>query len=188
VASSLVRQADARLALDRAGEALALAERALAVARAAYGDDHPLVGDALARRAAALDGLGDLAASESAWTATLAARRRSSPGDHVETAAALLGLGEARLDGGRAGDAEPLLREAQAMLERLVPPGHWRRGVVDVALGSCALALGRGDEAATLLDRGLANLCASRGAAHPLTRQARARRAALGDGSPPAPC
>lgn len=188
VASSLVRQADARLALDRAGEALALAERALAVARAAYGEDHPLVGDALARRAAAVDSLGDLAASEPAWTATLAARRRSSPGDHVETAAALLGLGEARLDGGRAGDAEPLLREAQAMLERLVPPGHWRRGVVDVALGSCALALGRGDEAATLLDRGLANLCASRGPAHPLTREARARRAAVGDGLPPAGC
>jgi len=84
--------------------------------------------------------------------------RRTAPGD-LRRATALQALGSARCARGAAAEAEPLLREALALLRSSgVPPDHWQLAQTEGELGQCLVALGHSSEARALLGSAIAAL------------------------------
>jgi serine/threonine-protein kinase len=73
------------------------------------------------------------------------------PPGHSSIASALLYLGEVRLAQDRAGDAEPLLRDAVEARRKALPEGDWQRAAAESSLGRCLVAQKRYEEAEPLL-------------------------------------
>jgi serine/threonine protein kinase len=115
-------------------------------------------------RAALLDTIGRVHTSlgDSERAAPLleevVAIRRRTPGDRLDTAAALSQLAEARGELGDLEAAERLFREALAMRQRLLPPDHPDVGAALSDLGSMLADQGALDEAETYERQGLAVL------------------------------
>jgi hypothetical protein len=84
-------------------------------------------------------------------------------------------LGMSLMDLGRAGEAEPFLRESLELRRRALPPGHWLIASAESMLGSCLTAQRRFREAEPFLLHGFGGLKAARGDEHELTVEARRR-------------
>jgi tetratricopeptide (TPR) repeat protein len=98
--------------------------------------------------------------------------RRRLPAVHPLTATTLLGLGELLLDRGAADRAEPLLREALAMRQTVLPPEHPHVAEAQHFLGTALLADRRYVEAERYLLASLARLRAAFGNRDSRTRAA----------------
>jgi serine/threonine-protein kinase len=96
---------------------------------------------------------GHAAAADATATAALAAARTTFPAGNVRIGSALFAAGRARLALRRAGDAEPLLREALAVRRPPLVDGDPRVLEVEVALVNALAALGKSAEAETLAAR-----------------------------------
>jgi hypothetical protein len=94
----------------------------------------------------------------------------------------LVGLGRLQLMRGNAREAEPLLTEALEIRTRAYPAGDTRTGEAQVALGRCLAALGRPDQAASLLVDGLTAMRQRAGRPDRLIREGATTLAALGVG------
>lgn len=125
---------------ERREEAERLLKRALDMTVRTLGPEHPQVGDwsiDLARLYEQ-DHAGRLSDLE-----VLYRRALSAFGDRAQTAVAMNGLGELYTEQGKLNEAEPLLREALAMRQRLFPPDHFE--VASSHEGLARLLTARGD-------------------------------------------
>src|SRR5262249_54146769 len=77
--------------------------------------------------------------------------RARLPAGHINTAAALSGLGALLTDAGRPAEAEPLLREALVIQINKHGATDQRAAETQRVLGTCLAALGHYDEAEQLL-------------------------------------
>ena len=133
----LLLEAELLIKLDRPGEALPIAERALTLARDGFGETHPIT-------ASALDNLGDVALLEDRPGAalTLFARarkmRQDLPAEHPEKIRNLINLGRAELDNARPEVAGGLLEEARLLTAEAVLGEHDRL-LLRLALGRAYL-------------------------------------------------
>ena len=75
-----------------------------------------------------------------------------------------MGLGRNALARGQVAEAEPYLRRALAVRQKLHPAGHWRIAEASAALGQCLLRARRFEEAEPLLSQGYEGLRASKDA------------------------
>ena len=89
---------------------------------------------------------------------------------HSVTVRALMGLGRNALTRDQVAEAEPYLRRALAIRQKLHPPGHWRIAEASATLGQCLLRARRFQEAETLLSQGYEGLRASKDATPQDTR------------------
>jgi CHAT domain-containing protein/Tfp pilus assembly protein PilF len=123
-ASKLNAQAGALNGQGKLPEAIAAAEKALALRRRLHPKGHPNLAFSLNRLGFLLDARGDLAGAEPLYREALAMRRRLFPQGHPDLASSLNNLGSLLQDRGDLAGAEPLLREALALRRRLYPRGH----------------------------------------------------------------
>lgn len=165
--------------LERYEEAGDLYREALAVSRAALGEAHPEVAKQNNNLAVLLRRQGRLAEAEPLQRRALELAARELGDDHPETLGYRMNLGFLILLQGDAGTAGREVRTALEGWRRALPADHWRIAYGESVLGSCLLAEGRAAEAEPLLVRGAAVLAAARGERSSVTRDARARLAAL---------
>jgi tetratricopeptide (TPR) repeat protein len=144
----------------------------------AYGKEHVAMADIRLTLADSLHLEHRLAESEAAYRDGLGMYRRLAK-DHPNVATALTGLGSVLLDEGRAGAAEPLLREAVAMQRKALPADHPDTAGTESVLGACLTAEGRYAEAEPLLLQSYARITARRSERSREAREARARIASL---------
>jgi tetratricopeptide (TPR) repeat protein len=85
----------------------------------------------------------ELPQAEALFREALDVQRQVRTRPHVDTAELLAGLGDVLASQGRLADAAPLLREALSEATQSLPPGHWRLGAIESALGACQWRLGR---------------------------------------------
>jgi hypothetical protein len=111
----------------------------------------------------------------------LAIRLKVFGEEHLDTGVSLRMLGNIVLDAGRSGEAEPLLRRSVAVLEAVLPEGHWSTLDARSVLGECLVAESRFEQAEPLLVEGYEGLVAARGADHPRSRRALERVVTLYD-------
>jgi hypothetical protein len=86
---------------------------------------------------------------------------------HPYIAYSLVGLGRVLGDREKSAEAEPLLREALGIRQRVLPPAHWAVGQAQTALGESLMRLGRFAEAESLLVSGSGIIRSARGEADP---------------------
>jgi len=142
------------LQLDRGDYAGAesYARQALEIRRKLGGNENPEVATSLIEVAVAREFQRDPASAEPLLREALDIRKKKFSAGHSDIIAAQVRLGEALTDEGKAHEAEPLLREALKSAQNtpfaLVP---WQKAEAENALGACLAKLGRGAEAASLL-------------------------------------
>ncbi|WFB08610.1 tetratricopeptide repeat protein [Streptomyces sp. LX-29] len=174
-------QADADLALllnfagiyararGRAGHALPLDERALAIAEAALGSDHPTTAVCLGNLAATYGELGRHAEALPLEERALAIAEAVLGSDHPSTGLRLGNLAATYGELGRHAEALPLKERALAIAEAALGSDH---PTAAVCLGNLAVTygeLGRHAEALPLKERALAITEAVLGSDHPDT-------------------
>jgi tetratricopeptide (TPR) repeat protein len=163
--------------LGRLPEAEALWRECLAAGRRVNGPEHFLTLAALGNLAVTLDKLGRPAEAIPLRHEYLAAERKHSPPDKLRVASALMQLGSSQMHAHKAADAEPVLRECLTIRRGALPQGDGRTADTESLLGDCLLALGRLDEAESLLLSGYEGLRAAKDTPPTKVREARARLA-----------
>src|SRR5262249_13063051 len=103
----------------RSADALAPAERALAIHEGEHSADSPAVAVSLHVLAGIHQRLGNLEQAERLFDRALGMRRRLAGGDHADVAESLGSLGRVRVQLGRIDDGLTGLRESIAMYRRL---------------------------------------------------------------------
>ncbi len=116
------------LELGLYAQAESLSQRAVAVAKRAYGPDHPEVGARLTGQGSALMEMGELAAAESVLQQALEIRRRALGPDHVDVAKTMAELGSALRQAGKYVRAESLYRAVLAIDIKRLGPDHLEVG------------------------------------------------------------
>lgn len=175
VANAELKLAYLHVEQGRGAEAIAAAERALAIRRAKFGADASEVPAALQALAYAKLHAADGAGAAAAAREALELRLAKLPPEHPEVAGAQLLLGRSLVAAGDAAAAEPLLRTAVATRRRVFGAEHWRTATAESALGECLLVAGDTVAAGELLRGALPRVEAGFPAHHP-ERQAAARR------------
>jgi eukaryotic-like serine/threonine-protein kinase len=109
-------------------------ERALALDRAALGDDHPHVASHLINLAVVAQNMGDLHQAEALYRDAIGRMEHTYGTKHPEVAAARGNYGLLLQREGRVSEAEPLLRSALAEKLALYGPDHYKVGYARVSL------------------------------------------------------
>ncbi len=148
---------------------------AMAIGRAALGEEHPQVGRIHSGLASVMLRRGDLEAARRRYQRSLTGLSRALGNRHRDLAAPLVGLARVAMARVDPAAAEPLLRRAREILRASLPWDHWRIAEVESELGACLAAVGRGREAAALLEASAAALTARFGAEDPRAERARSR-------------
>ena len=149
--------ADAAWLLDRAAaylqvharqpaEARPLAERALAIAEAAYGPDHPTVAIRLNNLATILYNLGQPAEARPLTERALAIDEAAYGPDHPTVATDLNNLAQILQDLGQPAEARPLAERALAIDEAAYGPDHPDVAALQANLAVILRELGRGSD------------------------------------------
>jgi len=151
----------------KAGEAIPLAQRALALREAALPAGHPDIATSLNNLAALYRAQGRLAEAEPLYRRALTLYEAALPAGHPVIASNLNNLAFLYQAQGRLAEAEPLYQRALALREAALPPGH-----LDIAQSLNNLAAlydtqGRLAEAEPLYQRALALTEAALPAGHP---------------------
>lgn len=94
---------------------------------------------------------------------------------HPDRAMTMSSLGRLLTEGGRHGEALPLIEQALQLRVSVLPAGHWAIADSKSLLGAALSALGRRAEAEPLLREGLAGLKSAFGPEHARTRRAQKR-------------
>ncbi len=110
--------------LGQMKSALAHLDRALTLAKAELGPNHPKVADVTYDRGTVLYRRGEYAESETHFRAALAIREQAFGPDELKVAASLQGLGNALLARGKLADARAHFERALAILEVRLGPDH----------------------------------------------------------------
>jgi serine/threonine-protein kinase len=162
----LSAQTLAEILSDRGADAEAenLFRRYLRTAQSDLGAGNPVTLLVQGSLADFLAGRGRLREALSLREAELAVAQQAFGEDDVYVARALTALGLLQVDKGNSASAEPFLRRALAVRERLHRPGHWRIGEAQMLLGAVLLQRRRFEEAERLLQAASATLKASRSA------------------------
>ena len=149
-------------------QARALQERVLAIAEAAYGPEHPVVGSILNNLALMLRDLGDLAGARPLLERTLAIAEAAHGPDHPDLGKNLNNLALVLQDLGDLAGARPLLERALAIDEAAYGPDHPEVGRDLNNLAMVLQDLGDLAGARPLLERALAIAEAAYGPDHPV--------------------
>ncbi|MGC5010168.1 FxSxx-COOH system tetratricopeptide repeat protein, partial [Streptosporangium sp. DT93] len=144
-----------------------LAQRALAIAKAAHGPDHPIVATLLGNLAVSFWDLGRPGEAVPLFERALAITEAAHGPDHPTVATLLGNLANSFRDLGRPGEAVPLLERALAITEAAYGPDHPSVATLLGNLASSFHALGRPGEAVPLLERALAITEAAHDPDHP---------------------
>jgi tetratricopeptide (TPR) repeat protein len=150
----------------RFDEAESVIDGVLGTARERLDPGHPMHLNAVAARADLLGKRGDWARAESAHEETVRLRTEHQGPDHVLTIQEMGHLADVRFALGRYEEALTLVDEVRERQARVLPEGHWSRGVQTVLAGRCHDALGRPELAEPLLAEGLCGLLAALGPEH----------------------
>lgn len=148
---------------------------AVSHARAAYGDQHAVVGATLTGLADIRRRRGDLDAAEADLREAVRILAGALPADHLQQAPALSLLGLLLCERGRAEEGTPHLRRALDIRVAQLPAGHWFIHNLESAMAVCLRGLGRDAEAAAMARAGYEGLARALGVDHPRTREAAAR-------------
>jgi len=119
------------------------------------GEDHPDLILIHTRLAAVLVDRGRTSEAEELLRRALEIARDAEPSGSLTTAHPLIGLGAVLVERDPAA-AEPLLREGLSIREAALPEGHPETVAARAELGRCLTALGRREEAESVLRDGLA--------------------------------
>ncbi|MEV2267852.1 FxSxx-COOH system tetratricopeptide repeat protein [Nonomuraea africana] len=141
--------------------------RALAIAEAALGPDHPDVATCLGNLASSLRDLGRASEAVPLFQRALAITEAALGPGHPDVAIRLGNLAVSFRDLGRVGEAVPLFERALAITEAALGPGHPYAAIWLGNLAASFTALGRAGEAVPLERRALAVTEAALGPDHP---------------------
>ena len=136
----------ALLGAQRALEAVAPCERAVARMEKVVPWDHPALAALLNNLALATERAGDNARARALYERALEAMVRRRGPEHPSTAAPLNNLAALALEEGRLDDAEGLYSRARKALAASLGPRHFRTGISETGLAAVECA--RGDHAA----------------------------------------
>lgn len=148
------RQVEAGLYLAAAGQI----RYAIAVLDRQYGPDHPLIIQAMIRKAGILSAGEQLVAAEADYRQAIDQLRRRLPPTHPHIADALTGYSKLLMKTPRTDEAEKLARECQSIRETSLPDGDWRRASAKCLVGEALLAQREFEQAEPLLLEGLKEL------------------------------
>ncbi|HTE51885.1 MAG TPA: tetratricopeptide repeat protein [Kofleriaceae bacterium] len=162
--------------LDEAARSL---ERAIAIMRIAYGENHPVVGKALYNYASVDSRRKDWAASEKHARASVAVYEHVLGANRPETASSRISLARALREQGRLPEARAELEVARDALAASLPPTHPDLARLHNELGQIAEAQKDYREAERLDRIALASLRASVGPDHPQLAHALAELARM---------
>ncbi|MGH7578746.1 MAG: tetratricopeptide repeat protein, partial [Gemmatimonadales bacterium] len=149
------------------GEALPLAEEALALKRRLHGEEHTDVASTLLALAAILQAGGEYDRAEEITRQCLAMRRKLLGGEHPHVAATLNNLGLLLQARGRLEEAEESLREALAVRRAAFGDHHLEVAASRNNLGIMLYARGDFSGAADQIERALAIWRPALGETHP---------------------
>ncbi|HEV7229331.1 tetratricopeptide repeat protein [Brevundimonas sp.] len=158
LAAALSAHADLALTLGRPDEALVVAERALALRKAALPPDHPDVAGSLTVLADVHLAAGRPDRALPLLEEALALTRRALGPDHVNALRILSLLGLTQGELGRGDRALAHLADAAALADRTLPPGHLGRLATTADHGAALAAARRPLDALPLLRRAGAGL------------------------------
>ncbi|HEU5055022.1 MAG TPA: tetratricopeptide repeat protein, partial [Kofleriaceae bacterium] len=130
--------------------------RALAILRAALGDGHPEVAQALTNLAAVKSTRGDQRAAAALEEQALTLRRRAHGGEHFQVGRSLNNLGNYAAADGRWAEAARSLEPAARILRASLGDEHPHLGVSLAALGEAYVHTGRAREALPILEEAVA--------------------------------
>jgi serine/threonine-protein kinase len=178
LAQSLIDLGNVRRFQRRYSEAESLIDEGTKLFAKSQGEDHPNVAFGLTSLATAhyYEGRYDLAEQEA--RKALAIAEKSSKTSHIYARASGM-LGRILTTTGRAPEAEPLLREALAVLEPRVPRQSNPMAIMLGNLGECLAAQGRNAEAEPLLNESYTILKAVHVRESPVLDEARQRLVSL---------
>jgi CHAT domain-containing protein/tetratricopeptide (TPR) repeat protein len=165
-ANAVFAEGDALLAKGKGAEALPIYERAVALRKAALGEEHPLALAAESRiaRSLQLDGKAD--AARERVERVLAIQRRVLGEDAFGTLRSRVALGTMYWEAGRPQDGLPIVEQAHAQLRDRYGPAHSETLVAQGNLALILWHLGRLEEAARHLEHQLPHIVAIRGESH----------------------
>jgi serine/threonine protein kinase/tetratricopeptide (TPR) repeat protein len=161
------------------GEAEQLYREALAICRAARGDEHPAVAMRLLSLAYFLNDKGDTAASVPLLRDALAVLRNAYGTEHSLVGATLNNLGVALRDEGELSESEEMLRQAVKTFQTTRGDDSWEAANPRSHLGECLTKMSRYDEAERELLEAHRVLSAALGEEHKRTIKAVERLVAL---------
>ena len=160
-------------------EAEALLDQATTMYRAKLGDEHHLVAMAIMNRGRAARWGGDRTRAAALFRDALARYERALPAGSPVIQTPRDGLAEVLVESGSAAEAEPMERIVLASWREKLGPDDRRTAGAEVVLARILIALGRPDEARTLLAHAAPVLSAAFGAGHPKSVLAGALLASL---------
>jgi len=169
LASQLTQQVNDLYGAGRSGEAIPLAERALAIREAQLGAEHPDTASSLNNLASLYESMGRYREAEPLYKRALAIREAQLGAEHPDTASSLNNLASLYESMGRYGEAEPLYKRALAINEAQLGPEHPSTATSLNNLAGLYQSMGRYGEAEPLYKRALAIYEAQLGPEHPDT-------------------
>jgi tetratricopeptide (TPR) repeat protein len=111
-------------------DAVPVAEEYISVARAKYGEEHPVYATGLVYLGALYNALDRQSEAESLFKRALAIKEKSLGFDHTDVADALHIMAESYRRQGRLSIAEPLYRRTLSIAEKALGPEHPSIGIV----------------------------------------------------------
>ncbi len=148
-------------------EAFPLHERALAVNRETYGDDHVEVAKAMHDLASILRAKGEFAKAETLYVASLELKRRHLPENDASTLGTLNATGLVREEQGDVQGGIEILRDALARSQELEGEDLETRAVIMSNLGALLIRIGEYEEAETVIRESLTLKRELKGDDHP---------------------
>jgi tetratricopeptide (TPR) repeat protein len=148
------RQVELGLHLAAAGQI----RYAIAVLDRQYGPDHPLIIQAMIRKAGILSDGEQLVAAEAEYLEAIDRLHRRLPPSHPHIADALTGYSKLLMKTPRTDEAEKLARECLSIRETSLPTGDWRRASAKCLVGEALFAQKKFELAEPLLLEGLDEL------------------------------
>jgi eukaryotic-like serine/threonine-protein kinase len=160
-------------------KALPLLERALAIGRRTFGEEHVTVAQSLNDLGVLYRQQGNLTKAEPLLRESLTVRRRLLGAEDKDVAVTLVELARVLNDGGRSDEAEPHIRESLAIRRKVFGEEHRETAVSKAELGR--LLMRRGDLAAAepFLRENVATTVRTLGADHPNSAAAKSTLAFL---------
>ena len=134
---------------------------AITVLNRQFGPDHPLIYQAMIRKAGILEEGEQLVESESVFRATIEHLRQCLPPTHPHIADALAGFTKLLTKTRRFDEAEQAARECLTIREASLPSSDWRRSSAKCLVGEVLFARDEYAEAEPLLTEGLRELIAT---------------------------
>jgi len=166
-AEALNRQVMQLLNQGRYGEAIPLAQRALAIREQALGPEHPDVATSLNNLAYLYKTLGDYPKAEPLYQRALAIQEKALGPEHPDVALSLNNLAEFYRALGDYANAMPLLQRALAIKEKALGPEHPDVATSLISLAELYRAAGDYAKAMPLAQRALAIYEQALGPEHP---------------------